>query len=250
MDNTASCMIEVCDLHKHYKDVHVLRGISTTVAKGEVCAVIGPSGSGKSTFLRCLNRLEEASSGEIFINAQEITDPHLNLNKMRENIGMVFQGFNLFPHMTAIQNIMLAPVNVRGLSHKEAEAYGMELLSRVGLADKHASYPDMLSGGQQQRVAIARALALEPDILCFDEPTSALDPELTGEVLRVIKDLKSTGSTMIVVTHEMEFARNVSDKVLFMADGVVEEAGTPEEVFGTPQSDKTKSFLNKSLESV
>ena len=137
MDNTASCMIEVCDLHKHYKDVHVLRGISTTVAKGEVCAVIGPSGSGKSTFLRCLNRLEEASSGEIFINAQEITDPHLNLNKMRENIGMVFQGFNLFPHMTAIQNIMLAPVNVRGLSHKEAEAYGMELLSRVGLADKH-----------------------------------------------------------------------------------------------------------------
>ena len=151
MDNTASCMIEVCDLHKHYKDVHVLRGISTTVAKGEVCAVIGPSGSGKSTFLRCLNRLEEASSGEIFINAQEITDPHLNLNKMRENIGMVFQGFNLFPHMTAIQNIMLAPVNVRGLSHKEAEAYGMELLSRVGLADKHASYPDMLSGGQQQR---------------------------------------------------------------------------------------------------
>lgn len=250
MDNTASCMIEVCDLHKHYKDVHVLRGISTTVAKGEVCAVIGPSGSGKSTFLRCLNRLEEASSGEIFINAQEITDPHLNLNKMRENIGMVFQGFNLFPHMTAIQNIMLAPVNVRGLSHKEAEAYGMELLSRVGLADKHASYPDMLSGGQQQRVAIARALALEPDILCFDEPTSALDPELTGEVLRVIKDLKSTGSTMIVVTHEMEFARNVSDKVLFMADGVVEESGTPEEVFGTPQSDKTKSFLNKSLESV
>ena len=243
MDNTASCMIEVCDLHKHYKDVHVLRGISTTVAKGEVCAVIGPSGSGKSTFLRCLNRLEEASSGEIFINAQEITDPHLNLNKMRENIGMVFQGFNLFPHMTAIQNIMLAPVNVRGLSHKEAEAYGMELLSRVGLADKHASYPDMLSGGQQQRVAIARALILEPDILCFDEPTSALDPELTGEVLKVIRALAEEHMTMVIVTHEMAFARSVADQVIFMDGGVIVEQGTPEEVFGSTQQERTKQFL-------
>ena len=243
MDNTASCMIEVCDLHKHYKDVHVLRGISTTVAKGEVCAVIGPSGSGKSTFLRCLNRLEEASSGEIFINAQEITDPHLNLNKMRENIGMVFQGFNLFPHMTAIQNIMLAPVNVRGLSRKEAEAYGMELLSRVGLADKHASYPDMLSGGQQQRVAIARALALQPDVLCFDEPTSALDPELTGEVLRVIRSLAERRMTMIVVTHELQFAHDVSDQVIFLERGVVAESGTPDELFLHPKNDRTRQFL-------
>ena len=226
MDNTASCMIEVCDLHKHYKDVHVLRGISTTVAKGEVCAVIGPSGSGKSTFLRCLNRLEEASSGEIFINAQEITDPHLNLNKMRENIGMVFQGFNLFPHMTAIQNIMLAPVNVRGLSHKEAEAYGMELLSRVGLADKHASYPDMLSGGQQQRVAIARALAMRPEVMI---------------------DLAKQGMTMVVVSHEMSFIREVADKVLVLADGVIIEEGSPQEVFTNPRHERCRSFLSKIL---
>ena len=245
MDNTASCMIEVCDLHKHYKDVHVLRGISTTVAKGEVCAVIGPSGSGKSTFLRCLNRLEEASSGEIFINAQEITDPHLNLNKMRENIGMVFQGFNLFPHMTAIQNIMLAPVNVRGLSHKEAEAYGMELLSRVGLADKHASYPDMLSGGQQQRVAIARALASGPEIIYFDEPTSALDPELTGEVLAVMRQLAQEGMTMLVVTHEMGFARNVSSRTVFMENGVVVEEAPSQEFFAHPKEARTREFLQK-----
>ena len=245
MDNTASCMIEVCDLHKHYKDVHVLRGISTTVAKGEVCAVIGPSGSGKSTFLRCLNRLEEASSGEIFINAQEITDPHLNLNKMRENIGMVFQGFNLFPHMTAIQNIMLAPVNVRGLSHKEAEAYGMELLSRVGLADKHASYPDMLSGGQQQRVAIARALALDPDVLFFDEPTSALDPELTKDVLKVIRDLAAENMTMVIVTHEMNFARDVADHIVFMDGGVIVEEGPAEQLINNPQHQRTQAFLAK-----
>ena len=247
MDNTASCMIEVCDLHKHYKDVHVLRGISTTVAKGEVCAVIGPSGSGKSTFLRCLNRLEEASSGEIFINAQEITDPHLNLNKMRENIGMVFQGFNLFPHMTAIQNIMLAPVNVRGLSHKEAEAYGMELLSRVGLADKHASYPDMLSGGQQQRVAIARALAMRPKVMLFDEPTSALDPEMVNEVLDVMVELAHEGMTMICVTHEMGFARKAADRIVFMSDGQILEENTPDEFFEHPQTDRAKDFLSKIL---
>ena len=247
MDNTASCMIEVCDLHKHYKDVHVLRGISTTVAKGEVCAVIGPSGSGKSTFLRCLNRLEEASSGEIFINAQEITDPHLNLNKMRENIGMVFQGFNLFPHMTAIQNIMLAPVNVRGLSHKEAEAYGMELLFRVGLADKHASYPDMLSGGQQQRVAIARALAMRPKVMLFDEPTSALDPEMVNEVLDVMVELAREGMTMICVTHEMGFARKAADRIVFMADGQILEENTPDEFFGHPKTERAKDFLSKIL---
>ena len=243
MDNTASCMIEVCDLHKHYKDVHVLRGISTTVAKGEVCAVIGPSGSGKSTFLRCLNRLEEASSGEIFINAQEITDPHLNLNKMRENIGMVFQGFNLFPHMTAIQNIMLAPVNVRGLSHKEAEASGMELLSRVGLADKHASYPDMLSGGQQQRVAIARALAMQPKVMLYDEPTSALDPELVGEVLQVMKDLDRDGMTQVVVTHQMNFARDASDYIVFMHDGEIVEKEDGDILFTQPKDPRTQNFL-------
>lgn len=247
MDNTASCMIEVCDLHKHYKDVHVLRGISTTVAKGEVCAVIGPSGSGKSTFLRCLNRLEEASSGEIFINAQEITDPHLNLNKMRENIGMVFQGFNLFPHMTAIQNIMLAPVNVRGLSHKEAEAYGMELLSRVGLADKHASYPDMLSGGQQQRVAIARALCTKQPIILFDEPTSALDPEMVQEVLDVMIELAQENITMICVTHEMGFARQVADRVIFMDDGRILEQGSPEHFFENPENPRCRDFLAKIL---
>ena len=201
-----------------------------------------PSGSGKSTFLRCLNRLEEASSGEIFINAQEITDPHLNLNKMRENIGMVFQGFNLFPHMTAIQNIMLAPVNVRGLSHKEAEAYGMELLSRVGLADKHASYPDMLSGGQQQRVAIARALAMRPEVMLFDEPTSALDPEMIGEVLEVMIDLAKQGMTMVVVSHEMSFIREVADKVLVLADGVIIEEGSPQEVFTNPRHERCEVF--------
>ena len=222
MDNTASCMIEVCDLHKHYKDVHVLRGISTTVAKGEVCAVIGPSGSGKSTFLRCLNRLEEASSGEIFINAQEITDPHLNLNKMRENIGMVFQGFNLFPHMTAIQNIMLAPVNVRGLSHKEAEAYGMELLSRVGLADKHASYPDMLSGGQQQRVAIARVLAAEPSIILADEPTGNLDSSSGAEIMGIIKGLHQAGNTIVLITHDSSVAGQAQRKV-YVHDGILTE---------------------------
>ena len=222
MDNTASCMIEVCDLHKHYKDVHVLRGISTTVAKGEVCAVIGPSGSGKSTFLRCLNRLEEASSGEIFINAQEITDPHLNLNKMRENIGMVFQGFNLFPHMTAIQNIMLAPVNVRGLSHKEAEAYGMELLSRVGLADKHASYPDMLSGGQQQRVAIARALAKNPKLLLCDEPTGALDYKTGKQILQLLQDTcRKQGITVIIITHNSALAP-MADRLIRFKSGRVE----------------------------
>ena len=225
MDNTASCMIEVCDLHKHYKDVHVLRGISTTVAKGEVCAVIGPSGSGKSTFLRCLNRLEEASSGEIFINAQEITDPHLNLNKMRENIGMVFQGFNLFPHMTAIQNIMLAPVNVRGLSRKEAEAYGMELLSRVGLADKHASYPDMLSGGQQQRVAIARALVNNPRMIIADEPTGNLDPVRSLELMLLLEKINELGTTVLVVTHEKELVDAFSKRVISIDTGRVVSDG-------------------------
>ena len=247
MDNTASCMIEVCDLHKHYKDVHVLRGISTTVAKGEVCAVIGPSGSGKSTFLRCLNRLEEASSGEIFINAQEITDPHLNLNKMRENIGMVFQGFNLFPHMTAIQNITLAPVKLGLMKQAEADAKAMELLERIGLADKADTYPNMLSGGQKQRIAIVRALAMNPDVLLFDEPTSALDPEMVGEVLELMKELARSGMTMVCVTHEMGFAREVASRVIFIDEGVVKVDKPPKEFFANPENERLKAFLSKVL---
>lgn len=247
MDNAASRMIEVVDLHKYYKDIHVLRGISATVARGEVCAVIGPSGSGKSTFLRCLNRLEEASSGEIYVNGLEITDPHLNLNAMRENIGMVFQSFNLFPHMTAIENITLAPVNVRGQSRREAEGYGMELLARVGLADKRDAYPDMLSGGQQQRVAIARALAMRPEVMLFDEPTSALDPEMIGEVLEVMTGLAKQGMTMVVVSHEMSFIREVADRVLVLADGVIIEEGAPREVFANPRHERCRSFLSKIL---
>ena len=246
MDNTASCMIEVCDLHKHYKDVHVLRGISTTVAKGEVCAVIGPSGSGKSTFLRCLNRLEEASSGEIFINAQEITDPHLNLNKMRENIGMVFQGFNLFPHMTALENVMEAPIHVQHQSKKAARDLAVAELQRVGLGDRMDYYPSQLSGGQQQRVAIARALAMKPEIMLFDEPTSALDPELVGEVLNVMRSLAKEGMTMVVVTHEIGFAREVADQIVFMDGGVVVEQGGPE-IIDHPSEPRFKDFLQHVL---
>ena len=246
MDNTASCMIEVCDLHKHYKDVHVLRGISTTVAKGEVCAVIGPSGSGKSTFLRCLNRLEEASSGEIFINAQEITDPHLNLNKMRENIGMVFQGFNLFPHMTALENVMEAPVHVKHMDKKEARELAIQELNRVGMGERLDYYPAQLSGGQQQRVAIARALAMKPEIMLFDEPTSALDPELVGEVLNVMLDLAKEGMTMVVVTHEIGFAREVADQIVFMDGGVVVEQGGPE-IIDHPKGSRFKDFLQHVL---
>ena len=244
MDNTASCMIEVCDLHKHYKDVHVLRGISTTVAKGEVCAVIGPSGSGKSTFLRCLNRLEEASSGEIFINAQEITDPHLNLNKMRENIGMVFQGFNLFPHMTAKKNVMLGLTHTKKMPKPEAEALAEKWLTAVGLHDKMDNLPSEMSGGQQQRVAIARAVAMNPKILLFDEATSALDPELVGEVLNVIRNLAKEGATMILVTHEMRFAYEVSDKVIFMDKGKIDAMGTPKEIFEDRPTARLREFLS------
>ena len=242
--------VQIKNLHKYFEKNEVLKGIDLEVNEGEVVCVIGPSGSGKSTMLRCINLLEVPTDGEITVDGFKITDKKADLNKIRRNIGMVFQQFNLFPHLTVEQNITMAPVDAKIMTKDEAKKKARELLNRVGLAEKIDAYPQSLSGGQQQRVAIARALAMKPDIMLFDEPTSALDPELTGEVLRVIKDLKSTGSTMIVVTHEMEFARNVSDKVLFMADGVVEESGTPEEVFGTPQSDKTKSFLNKSLESV
>lgn len=248
--NADNVLIKTEGLEKAFGKVQVLKGITTEIHKGEVVVIIGPSGSGKSTFLRTLNLLEEPTGGKIYFEGIDITDPKININKHRQKMGMVFQQFNLFPHMTVLKNMTLAPMKLLKLSKADAEKRATELLDRVGLADRANAYPNQLSGGQKQRVAIVRALCMQPDVMLFDEPTSALDPELTGEVLRVIKDLKSTGSTMIVVTHEMEFARNVSDKVLFMADGVVEESGTPEEVFGTPQSDKTKSFLNKSLESV
>ena len=237
----------VTNLHKYFDDNEVLTGIDATIYEGEVVCVIGPSGSGKSTFLRCLNKLEDATSGEIIIDGFDITDKKMNINKVRENIGMVFQQFNLFQNMTVIKNIMMAPVSLKKMTKEEARKKAVELLTRVGLADKADSFPGELSGGQQQRVAIARALAMNPDIMLFDEPTSALDPEMVGEVLDVMKELAAEGMTMIVVTHEMGFAREVADRVLFMADGVICEQGTPEEVFGNPQNERTQDFLRKVL---
>lgn len=245
--NKENKKVVVTNLHKYFDDNEVLTGIDATIYEGEVVCVIGPSGSGKSTFLRCLNKLEDATSGEIIIDGFDITDKKMNINKVRENIGMVFQQFNLFQNMTVIKNIMMAPVTLKKMTKEEARKKAMELLGRVGLADKADSYPGELSGGQQQRVAIARALAMSPDIMLFDEPTSALDPEMVGEVLDVMKELAAEGMTMIVVTHEMGFAREVSDRVLFMADGVICEQGTPEEVFGNPQNERTQDFLRKVL---
>ncbi len=239
--------VVVKDLHKYFDRNEVLTGIDAEIFEGEVVCVIGPSGSGKSTFLRCLNKLEDATSGTIIIDGFDITDKKVDINKVRENIGMVFQQFNLFHNMTVIKNIMVAPTTLKKMTADEAYAKGMELLGRVGLADKADSFPGELSGGQQQRVAIARALAMNPDIMLFDEPTSALDPEMVGEVLDVMKELAAEGMTMIVVTHEMGFAREVSDRVLFMADGVICEQGTPAEVFDNPQNDRTKDFLSKVL---
>ena len=249
-------VLEVKNIKKSFGKTEVLKSIGFSLEKGEVLSIIGSSGSGKTTLLRCINFLDFADGGTITVNGKTVfngdSDKKLTDAEIRDNrlhFGLVFQSFNLFPQYSVLKNVMLAPTLLKRGSTEEIRKKAEALIARVGLSEKMNNYPCELSGGQQQRVAIARALALEPDILCFDEPTSALDPELTGEVLRVIKDLKSAGSTMIVVTHEMEFAKNVSDKVLFMSEGVIEEYGTPEEVFGSPKSEKTKSFLNKSLES-
>ena len=242
-----AAIVEVKDVHKSYGKNEVLKGISLDVAEGEVVVMIGPSGSGKSTFLRSLNKLEEINSGQIKINGWDLVDPKNNIDKTRETIGMVVQHFNLFPHLTVLQNMMLAPVEVAGQTKAEAEETARALLARVGLADKADVKPNTLSGGQKQRVAIARALAMNPKIMLFDEPTSALDPEMVGDVLGVMKELAEEGMTMIVVTHEMGFAKQVADRVVFFADGYIREEGTPEEVFNNPQDDRTKEFLDKVL---
>lgn len=240
-------MIKVKNLHKKFGDLSVLNGIDEHVSQGEVVVVIGPSGSGKSTFLRCLNLLEEVTDGEIYVDDELITDPKIDVNRVRQKMGMVFQQFNLFPHLTIMDNIMLAPVLLKKMTKEQAVARGRELLKRVNLEEKADVYPAQLSGGQKQRVAIARALAMDPEIMLFDEPTSALDPEMVGEVLDVMKDLAKSGMTMVIVTHEMGFAREVASRVLFIDQGIVMESGTPEEVFGNPQNERTKNFLSKVL---
>ncbi len=239
--------ITVKNLKKNFGQLEVLKKISLEVAEGEVVCLIGPSGSGKSTFLRCLNRLESMTAGEVIVDGHPISDSNVNINKVRENIGMVFQHFNLFPHLTVQENITLAPVELKKMDKESAAKKAIELLERVGLADKAKVHPGQLSGGQKQRVAIARALAMNPDIMLFDEPTSALDPEMVGEVLEVMKQLAADGMTMVVVTHEMGFAREVADRVIFMDEGVIVEEGTPEEIFGNPKEERTISFLNKVL---
>lgn len=237
--------VDVTDLKKNYGSNHVLKGINFKVKNNEVVVLIGPSGSGKSTLLRCLNKLEEPTSGSIIIDGHDISDPKTDIDKARENIGMVFQHFNLFNNLTVGENITLAPVELGKLEKEQAEFVAKNLLETVGLADKYDAMPASLSGGQKQRVAIARALAMKPDIMLFDEPTSALDPEMVGDVLKVMKELAKDGMTMVVVTHEMGFAKEVADRVVFMADGHVMEEGTPEEVFDNPQNERTKAFLDK-----
>lgn len=240
-------VITVKDLHKSFGKLEILKGIDIEIAKGEVVVIIGPSGSGKSTFLRCLNLLEVPTSGEISFEGELITAKNHNINATREKMGMVFQQFNLFPHKKVIDNITLAPIQVKGVSAKEAEATADELLKSVGLQDKKESYPSQLSGGQKQRIAIARALAMQPHVMLFDEPTSALDPEMVGEVLEVMKKLAEGGMTMVIVTHEMGFAREVGDRILFMDGGKIVEEGTPDQLFGNPTHPRTQEFLSKVL---
>jgi len=240
-------VLKVTNLHKKFGNLHVLKGINNHIKKGEVVVVIGPSGSGKSTFLRCLNLLEIPTEGEIIFEGVSITDKRTNINKLRQKMGMVFQQFNLFPHMDVMGNITLAPIKLKKLSKEQAYDKAITLLKRFGLEDKADCYPSQLSGGQKQRMAIVRALAMEPDVMLFDEPTSALDPEMVGEVLDVMKALAKDGMTMVVVTHEMGFAREVGDRVLFMDEGIIAEEGTPEQLFGNPQNERTKLFLSKVL---
>ena len=240
-------MIRVNNLHKSFEKNEVLKGINEHIEKGEVVVVIGPSGSGKSTFLRCLNLLEVPTSGEIIFEGKNITDKKVDINKIREKMGMVFQQFNLFPHKTVLDNLTIAPIKVKGVSKADAEKKAKELLDRVGLLNKADAYPSSLSGGQKQRIAIARALAMDPDVMLFDEPTSALDPEMVGEVLNVMKELAKEGMTMVVVTHEMGFAREVGDRILFMDKGNIMEEGTPEEIFSNSKNPRTIDFLSKVL---
>lgn len=240
-------ILEVKDLHKYYEKQEVLKGISTTVRKGDVIATIGPSGCGKSTFLRSLNLLEVPTKGQILFEGTDITDKKTDINQMRRKIGMVFQQFNLFPNMTIRENIMLAPVKLKLMTKEQASAKAEELLARIGLADKAEAYPAQLSGGQKQRIAIVRSLAMNPDVILFDEPTSALDPEMVGEVLQVMKELASTGMTMVVVTHEMGFAREVANRVMFINEGVIAEEGTPQEIFSAPKSQRLQEFLFRVL---
>ncbi|QUC67282.1 amino acid ABC transporter ATP-binding protein [Aristaeella hokkaidonensis] len=245
--NPDKIKIQVKNLIKDFGSLHVLQGVTTDIHEGEVVVVIGPSGSGKSTFLRCLNRLEETTSGRIIIDGQELTDPKTDINRLRERVGMVFQHFNLFNNMPVLRNLILAPVDLKKCSKTEAKERAMAMLKRVGLEEKANAYPRELSGGQKQRVAIARSLCMKPDIMLFDEPTSALDPEMVGEVLDVMKELARDGMTMVVVTHEMGFAREVAHRVLFMADGQILEEGTPDQIFRDPQNPRTRDFLNKVL---
>ena len=245
--NKETVKIKVNNLKKSFGELEVLKDISTEIYKGEVVVVIGPSGSGKSTFLRCLNRLEEVTAGSIIVNDVEITKKKVNINRVRENIGMVFQHFNLFNNLNIIDNLTLAPLQLKKCSKSEAIERGMAMLKKVGLEEKAESYPSQLSGGQKQRVAIARALCMEPDIMLFDEPTSALDPEMVGEVLQVMKDLAAEGMTMVIVTHEIGFAREVADRVIFMDGGYIVEEGTPQEVLLNPKEPRTIDFLNKVL---
>ena len=244
---SANALIQVNELRKAYGKQEVLKGITTEIQTGEVVCVIGPSGSGKSTFLRCLNRLEEASSGQILFEGVDLCDKKTDIDRVRQRMGMVFQQFNLFPHMNILQNLTLGPMELQKRSREEAEAYAMELLRKVGLAERANAYPQQLSGGQQQRIAIVRALCMKPDVMLFDEPTSALDPEMVGEVLNVMKDLAAQKMTMVVVTHEMGFAREVASRVMFLADGYFLEEGSPAELFGSPKNERLQSFLSKVL---